>query len=178
MTPGSEISLRVREGVYSTIIHKIYNDLDAAQCHIPSGSCVISPVISYQAIGDDNSDVKDVPKYTVTIPHCLPEELDLSLIKVRCGKSGNKGTLEEIPSKEEDCDNRPYYQAHGKTIKVYTDHFCPIVCTSEKKICDSSLVILPFGSLTHLSRNQTTVKVKVYVCNYLYNLMVNQRVCT
>ena len=121
--------------------------------------------------------VSDFPRFTATIPHCLPEKHDLSLIKVRLAKGGQKGFLREILQEEErSSEDTPYYQVDHKYIKVYANHFCPIVCTVEKKICDSSLVILAFGSLDHIDGDQTIVKLKVHLCNYLYNLMVHQQV--
>ena len=175
--PNSDVSLEVRKGVYATITHKTYTDLEAAECTIPSQECVVSPIVEFKALNDDKDNVNDKPKYTVTIPHCLPKIQDLSLIKVRCGKDSQKGFLREIYRKEDGhFMETPYCEVDQKYINVYMDHFCPIVCTSEKKICDSSLVILPFGSLDHKDDSQTIVKVKVYVCNYLYNLVENQRV--
>ena len=175
--PDSEMSLEVREGIHATITHKIYTDLEAARCAIPSQECVVSPVVAFKAQFLDSSAAIGQPKFVATIPHCLPEKYDLSLIKVRCAKDGRKGFLREIVRKEDGCHTEtPYYQVDHKCIKVYADHFCPIVCTSEKKICDSSLVILPFGYLDHIDDNQTIVKVKVYLCSYLYNMMVHQQV--
>ena len=55
-------------------------------------------------------------------------------------------------------------------ITLYTNHFCDVVCTSNKKICDSSLVILPFGYLYRdKDENQTSSKIKVFLCSYLFN---------
>ena len=172
----SDISLEVREGVHATITHKIYTDLEAAECAIPKQECVVSPVVAFKVKLQSSSE-SDQPRFTATIPHCLPEKSDLSLIKVRCGKDNHKGLFREIVRKEDECPaETPYYEVDTEYIKVYTDHFCPIVCTSENKICDSSLVILPFGSLDHIDDNQTIVKVKVYLCSYLYNMMVHQQV--
>ena len=177
LVDDSDVSLEVREGVHATIAHKIYTDLEAAECTISSYECIVSPIVAFKALRDEKDDVNDQPKYIVTIPHCLPEAHDLSLIKVQCGKGGHKGFLREISQREEgQFAETPYCEVDQKYIKVFMDHFCPIVCTSEKKICDSSLVILPFGLLDHEDNNQTYVKVKVYVCNYLYNLVENQRV--
>ena len=175
--PHSEISLEVREGVHATITHKIYKDLEAAECTVPNKECVVSPVVAFKAQLEESSYVGDFPRFTATIPHCLPKMHDLSLIKVRSGKEGQKGFLREIPRKEDRSSGEiPYYQVDHKCIKVYANHFCPIVCTSEKKICDSSLVILTFGSLDHIEENQTIVKLKVHLCSFLYNLMVHQQV--
>ena len=156
---------KVRKGVISTIIHKFYTGLEEAEHDIPDWECLVSPIATFKATFVETSVAFSQARFKVTIPHCLPEKYDLSLITVRCGKNGHKGFLREIYRKDDGHSAEiPYYQLDSRYIKVYTDHFCPIVCTSKKKICDSSLVILPFGSLDHIHDNPLTtiVKVKVY----------------
>ena len=165
MTAESEVSLEVAKGVKAVIAQYIYTSFRPASFVIPSNECFVSPVVRFYVQEDDDKDSSVSPefKFKVTIPHCLTNELELSLLKVRCGNIERKPSLRTVVKTS-------YYTTDDKYITLYMNHFCDIVCTSSKKVCNSSLLILPFGSLEQNEEGQTYAKVKVFICNLLFNL--------
>ena len=64
----------------------------------------------------------------------------------------------------------PCYQIGRKTITIYCNHFCDVVCTSSQKICTSKILVLPFGWIDQDSNNILSfTKVETYVCSFLYS---------
>ena len=168
-SPDSEITLEVSEGLKAVIMQHIHTDFEAVNRCIPGQDCIVSPAVRF-IIQNGNDEKSEEFIFKANIPHCLPGGYDFSLLKVRFGNLGKKGSLKEVQRGKPDSTNIPYYQVDGKYITVYTYHFCDLVCTSTKKICDSMLVILPFGYLYPESdENKTMAKVKVFLCNYLFN---------
>ena len=173
VTKDSEICLDVAEGINAVIAQYIYTSFKPASIVIPSNECIISPVVRFHVQEDEKNNWSASPefKFKVTIPHCLTGELELSSLKVRCGNIlESKRSLRKVPKGSQDGTGIPYYTADDKYITLYTNHFCDIVCTSVKKVCNSSLRILPFGSLEQDHGGQTYAKVKVFLCNLLFNL--------
>ena len=168
-SPDSEITLEVAKGLKAVITQHIHTDFDAVNMSIPSHECLVSPVVRFIVQNGNHQESKEFT-FKAKIPHCLPEGYDLSLVKVRCGNLSKKCSLKEVLRGKPQSPNTPYFTANKKYITLYTYHFCDVMCTATKKICDSSLVILPFGYLyPDRDENQTMAKVKVFLCSYLFN---------
>ena len=172
VTAESEVSLEVAKGVKAVISQYIYTSFRLASFVIPSNECFVSPVVRFYVQEDDDKDSSVSPefKFKVTIPHCLTNGLELSLLKVRCGNIERKRSLRTVVRRSPDGAGTPYYTTDEEYITLYTNHFCDILCTSSKKGCNSSLLILAFGSLEQDEEGQTYAKVKVFLCNLLFNL--------
>ena len=177
--PLSEISLEVTEAVKSVIVQHIHTNLDVVNCAIPKYECLISPVVSFH-IHDGGLGEVGALKFIATIPHCLQRKNhDFSLVKVRCGNIFNSKSMKEIPRGDPETSQIPCYKIEEKYITLYTNKFSDTACTSEEQICHKSLVILPFGSLSHDEHEKNTfAKVKVCLGSYLYNLPENSLVGT
>ena len=170
VTAKSEIHLDVAEGVNAVTAQYIYTSFKPASIVIPRDECIISPVVRFNVQEDENNNSSVSPefKFKVTIPHCLTDD---SPVKVRCGNIlESKRSLRKVPKGPQDGTRTPYYTVDERHITLYTNHFCDIVCTSAKKVYNSSLLILPFGSLEQDLEGQTHAKVKVFLCNLLFNL--------
>ena len=177
--PLSEISLKVTEAVKAVMVQHIHTNLDAVKCAIPKYECLISPVVSFH-IHDGGLGEVGALKFIATIPHCLQRNKhDFSLVKVRCGNIFNSKSMKEIPRGDPETSQIPCYKIEEKYITLYTNKFSDTACTSEEQICHKSLVILPFGSLSHDEHEKNTfAKVKVCLGSYLYNLPENRLVGT
>ena len=169
--PGSDVSLQVADGLKTFVSQHIYTNFEDIKFAIPAKECIISPVVRFHTKDTLQGKVTDNYKFTATIPHCLAVGSDLSVIKVRSGKIQRKQPLKEVPKGCPDDAGIQYFTADEKYITLYTNHFCDVVCTSEKQICNTSLVILPFGYIyPDEDEQQTYAKVKVFLCSYLFNL--------
>ena len=167
--PNAQVSLEVMKGVKTTIIHHIYTNYIKAV--LPEHECLISPIVHFSVKDCGHNSVKFPFKFKARFPHCLKRENDFALVKVRCGNIFEQNSLKEIPQGDPMSSTIPCYNIDGQFITLYTNHFCDVVCSSEEKICHKSLVILPFGYLSpHKDDWQTYVKVKVFICSYLYNM--------
>ena len=176
-SPDSEVTLEVAEGIKAVIMQHIHIDFETVCTSIPSHECLVSPVVRFIIQNGKNQGTEEFA-FKAKIPHCLPKGYDFSLLKIRCGNVGKKGSLKEVQREKPKSTNTPFYTTDEKHITLYTNHFCDVVCTSTKKICDSSLVILPFGYLYPVrDENQTIAKVKVFLCNYLYHKPDVRMVC-
>ena len=61
-------------------------------------------------------------------------------------------------------------QSISRHITVFANHFCDVVCSSTQKVCTSKILVIPFGWIsTPDSESQTDMKMKVYLCSYLYS---------
>ena len=177
--PHSEISLEVTEAVNAVIVQHIHTNLDAVKCAIPKYECLISPVVSFHVHDGGLGEVGTL-KFIAKIPHCLQKKThDFSLVKVRCGNIFNSKSMKEIPRGDPETSQIPCYKIEENDITLYTNKFSDTVCTSEEQICHKSLVILPFGSLSHDEHEKNTfAKVKVCLGSFLYNLPENRLVGT
>ena len=109
-------------------------------------------------------------KYKMTIPHYLPRYYNLSSIKVKYGKLKQPLQMTEVLKGNPQIQSLPCYEVSKKHITIYANHFCDVVCTSVQKICTSKILAIPFGWIGRLGSDADThMKVKTYMCNYLYN---------
>ena len=166
--PNSEVTLEVMKGVKAAIIHHIYTNYEDIKSVLPGHECLISPVVHF-SVHDCGQNFANFPfKFKARFPHCLQKESDFALVKVRYGNIFEQYSLKEIPNGDPMPSTIPCFHIDGQFITLYTNDFCDVVCSSEEKLCHKSLVILPFGYIS--PHKQTYVKVKVFVCSYLYSM--------
>ena len=168
---NSQVSLEVMKGVKAAITHHIYTNYEDIKSALPGHECLVSPIVHF-SVQYCGQNLAHYPfKFKAKLPHCLQKENDFSLVKVRCGNIFQQRSLKEVPKGEPESTPIPCYSIDGQSITLYTNHFCDVICSTEEKICHKSLVILPFGYLSsHKEDCQTYVKVKVFVCSYLYSI--------
>ena len=99
---------------------------------ISGRECLISPVVRFHTVESLGDQMPCGYRYKVMIPHCLPRKHDPSSIKVRYGNI-YKGILSEIQLGKPQEGFKPFYEVIDKSITVYVDHFCDLVCTSTQK---------------------------------------------
>ena len=149
----------------------IYTNFEDIKFAIPGKECIISPVVRFHTRDQSQAEVVDNYKFTAKIPHCLDAESDLSHIKIRCGSIQRKKSLREVQKGCPDDVRIPYYTADEKYITLHTNHFCDVICTTEKHNCNTSLVILPFGRLNwDEDEGETYATVRVFLCSRLFNM--------
>ena len=169
--PGSDVSLQVTDGLKTFVSQHIYTNFEDIKFSVPGKECIISPVVRFHTKDTLQGKVTDNCKFTATIPHCLAVGSDLSLIKVRCGSIKKKQSLREVQKGFPNDVGVPCYSTDEKCITLYANHFCDVICTTEKHVCNTSLTILPFGHLyPDKGEQETFAKVKVFLCSYLFNL--------
>ena len=169
--PNSQVTLEVTNGVKTAVLHYIYPDYKDIKSALPRHECIISPIVHF-SVEDSGENSSHFPfKFKARLPHCLQTDSDFAFVKVRCGNIFEQSSLKEVPKGETESSTIPCYNIDGQYITLYTNCFCDVVCSSEEKICHKSLVILPFGSLSPDEENcQTYVKLKLFICSYLYNM--------
>ena len=169
--PNSDVTLEVMKDVKAAITHHIYTNYEDIKSALPGHECLVSPIVHF-SVQDCQQNPAHFPfKFKARFPHCLQTESDLAFVKVRCGNIFQQRSLKEVPKGDPESSAVPCYSIDGQFITLYTNHFCDVVCSIEEKICHKSLVILPFGYLSaHKEDCQTYVKVKVFVCSYLYSI--------
>ena len=169
--PESDISIETDEGVNGIIMQHIHNDFQIVRDVTSSRECLISPVVHFHTLESLGDITSSVYWYKVTIPHCLPRGHGSSSIKVRYGDI-YRGTLRKMELGRPQEGIKPFYEIQDKSITVYANHFCDVVCTSTHKICTSNILTLPFGLIRtfHIDSDvQTNVKVKIFLCSILYS---------
>ena len=176
--PESDISIETDEGVKGIIMQHIHTDFQIIRDVTSSRECLISPVVRFHTVESVGDPSACGYRYKVTIPHCLPRNHDSSSIRVRYGNI-YKGTLKEMKLGKHQEGFKPFYEIQDKSITVYANHFCDVVCTSAQKICTSKILTLPFGLIRTFdtgSAEQTNVKVKIFLCSILYSSTSLQKV--
>ena len=169
--PESDISIETDEGVKGIIMQHIHTDFQIVRDATSSRECLISPVVRFHTVESVGDPSPYGYRYKVTIPHCLPRSHDSSSIRVRYGDI-YRGTLQGMELGRPQEGFKPFYEIQDKSIIVYANHFCDVVCTSAHKICTSKILTLPFGLIRtfHIDSDvQTNVKVKIFLCSILYS---------
>ena len=167
----SDISIEVDESVKGIILQHLHTDFQIVREVVSGNECLISPVVRFHTVESLGDQTPYCYRYKVTIPHCLSREHDPSSIKVRYGNI-YKRSLREIALGKPQEGIKPFYEVEDKSITVYANHFCDLVCTSTQKICTSKVLALPFGLIRTFnidSDEQTNVKVKIFLCSILYS---------
>ena len=167
----SGVSIEVAEGVQSVIMKHIYTDFDSIRKCTPKEECLISPAVHLHS--QDVCDEEKLVQYRfkAVIPHYLPLGHSLSSVKVRCGDI-KKCSLREMTQQKHQNRAIPYYDVYTDHVTLYSNHFCDVVCSSTEKVCTTKVIALPFGSLYKedtTSNTTTKMKMKTYICSYLYS---------
>ena len=109
-------------------------------------------------------------KYKITIPHYLTRQHSLSSVRVRYGNLRRPLMMMEAQERDPEKQTFPCFEVNKKSIIVYANHFCPVVCTSTQKVCTSKILAIPFGWIGTIGSDvDTHMKVKTYLCSYLYS---------
>ena len=155
----------------------LHTDFQIVRELISGRECLISPVVRFHTVGSLGNQALYGYRYKVKIPHCLSHSHDSSCIKVRYGNI-YKRSLSEIQLGKPQEGFKPFYEVEDKSITVYSNHFCDLVCTSTQKICTSKVLALPFGLIGKfdIDSDETNVKVKIFLCSILYSSTSLQKV--
>ena len=170
--PGSSVKLEITNNVKSVVIQYSHTNFELIRYSIPKKECLIAPVVQFHTV--DLSEALEAQdrlayRYKATIPHYLSGRDNCSCIKVRCGDISIPNSLKVMSERKAKEGKSPSYKVGRKTITIYCNHFCDVICTSTKKICTSKILALPFGRIYPESFNvQTHTKLKIYVCSFLY----------
>ena len=166
----SSICLEVSEGVRSVVMQSVNCNFYLVRKSIPSRECLAAPIVQLHIEEENEQDNTIGYKYKLTIPHYISRHPDQTCIKVKCGSLKQPQRMRTIEKGSPKTQTLPCWEINRKGITVYANHFCTVVCTSTQKICTSKILAIPFGWIGHVdSEPQTHMKVKVYLCSYLYS---------
>ena len=166
--PLSDVSMKVTRNVSAVIMQSINWSYDLLSKVLPFSECLAAPVIRFHTKEKEQSTTDC--KYIATIPHYLSRQHNLLLVKVRIGNLKHPHLMKEILQGNPHNQRLPCYEVDKKFITIYANHFCDVVCSSTQKICTSKILAIPFGLIDTVgSENQPCMKVKVFLCNYLYS---------
>ena len=170
--PDSDITLEVTHNIRTVVMQHSQTNFESVRKSIPQRECLITPMVEFHTLESTGAEEHDGHRYRykVTIPHYLSRRHNLSCVKVRYGDINKPGSLRMLRKGNPEKEKLPCYKIGRKTITIYCNHFCDIVCTSTQKVCTSKILALPFGWIGPDSSNlQTFTKVKTYVCSFLYS---------
>ena len=165
------MSIEVAEGVKSVIMKHVYTDFDSIRKSTPKEECLISPVVHLHAHHLCEEKELAEYRYKAVISHYLPHGHSLSSVKVRHGNI-KTGFLREIRTGKPEGTGVLYYDVDTQHVTLYSNHFCDIVCTSTDKVCTTKVMAFPFGLIGQQRFDTgviTRMKMKTYLCSYLYS---------
>ena len=167
--PLSDISVEVATGVRSLVMQSVNMDFQLLRKIIPATECLAAPVVQFHMNDKVDQEVAEGCKYKITIPHYLSRHHSLSCVKMRYGNLRHPLMMMEAQGRDPGNQIFPCFEINKKYITVYANHFCPLVFTSTQKVCRSKILAIPFGWIGVLgSDSDTHLKVKTYLCSYLY----------
>ena len=169
--PDSDVTLEVTHSMRTVVMQHSQTNFESVRRAIPQKECLISPVVEFHTLESTGAEEPEGHRYRykATIPHYLSRRHNLSCVKVRYGDISKPESLRMLRKGNPEKERLPCYKIGRKTIKIYCNHFCDLVCTSTQKVCTSKILALPFGRIGPDSSNQHThAKVKVYACSFLY----------
>ena len=167
--PLSDISLEVATGVKSLVMQSVDMDFHLLRKVIPATECLAAPMVQFHMKEIEEQEVAKGCKYKITIPHYLTRHHSLSSVRVRYGNLRRPLMMVEAQERDLENQNFPCFEVNKKRIIVYANHFCPVICTSTQKVCTTKILAIPFGWIGTLgSDSDTHLKVKTYLCSYLY----------
>ena len=173
----SSICLEVSEGVRSVVMQAITSNFYLLRKAIPANECIAAPVVQLHIEDETEQDKTMDYKYKLSIPHYLQRHHDQSCIKVKCGSLQHPNLMREIQKRSPLSETLPCWEIKKNSIVVYANHFCTLICTSTQKVCTSKILAIPFGWIGQIgSEPQSHMKVKVYLCSYLYSNIDLKRV--
>ena len=164
---NSGISLFIPKGVRGFLVQCVHTDLRPFETFVPKAECFISPVVEIHCDEIKRTKAGRGAWYCLQVPHCLHGSF--YQIKVRCGDQAKSLSFVEVPHGQLQEEEGIFYEVDKRYIRVYSTHFCQIICTSCKQTCSSFILALPFGSL-HQFDDETIVKIKLYLCSALYKI--------
>ena len=167
--PLSDVSLEIAEGVQAVAMQSINFKFELLE-RVIQNECLVSPVMQFHIKEQSQQRKREGQKYTAMIPHCLSRYHNLSCIKVRFGSLRKPLSMLEVQKGNPKNENLPYFEINNRHITVFANHFCDVVCSSTQKVRTSKILVIPFGWIsTPDSESQTDMKMKVYMCSYLYS---------
>ena len=173
--PRTNISLELPDNFNGCVLMQVLTyDPTFRDKLIPEEECFISPVVQVKCL----SFIKQYTGlFTLHIPHCLPSSKLESTILVRQWKTeDNFHDLTRINKDELDLDDK-CFTVHDDHISMYTRSFSKFTCTVCENLCEPQEHVFICGELSPFClENLTTVKVKCYLCSYLYKLTEFQQV--
>ena len=167
--PLSDVSLEVAEGVQAVVMQSINFKFELLE-RVIQNECLVSPVVQFHIKEQSQQRKREGQKYRAMVPHCLSRHHNLSCIKVRFGSIRKPLSMLEVQKGNPKNKNLPYFEINKRHITVFANHFCDVVCSSTQKVCTSKILVIPFGWISMPdSESQTDMKMKVYLCSYLYS---------
>ena len=170
--PESNVSVEVAENVKTVVMQNSDTNIQLVRKTIPLTECLITPVVKFHTVELAEPEEKEEGgyRYKAIIPHYLSRRHNLSCVKVRYGDISKPGLLTRLRKGNPEKGKLPCYTVGRRTIRIYCNHFCDVVCTSSEKVCTSRIVALPFGWIVpDSSKLQTFTKVETYICSFLYS---------
>ena len=170
--PHSDVKLEVAHSVKTVVMQHSHTNFQLVRNAVPQKECLITPVVEFYTLELEGPQELEGNRYRykATIPHYLSRRHNLLSVKVRTGDIRSPESLRMLRKGNPEKEKLPCYHIGRKTITIYCNHFCDVVCTSSQKVCTSKIVALPFGRIgPDSSKTQTFTKVETYVCSFLYS---------
>ena len=115
---------------------------------------------------------------TINIPHCVRDESALKLIRVKRRDVSRGIPFQELQYADDPKANKDSYSVSRTFVRIRTRKFSEFVCTTCKITCQAAVRIFLFAALNAWRRNNnTTVKMKSFLCSSLFRITEYRNVC-
>ena len=174
--PESDTVLQIPKGSDGLFIMRVLTDEKINQNSnlISENECFVSVMGEVRVFPPLLMTRKPDKLHTLKIVHCIPDRRMWSKVIVRqWSRDGCRDLKQnEIPEDQEGC-----FYVDEQFITIYTRTFSVFTCTVCENICQTREYAVITGELSSFKQeNLTTVKIKCYLCTYMYRLKAFKKV--
>ena len=176
---GSDVSLEIPDGYKGVYVMGVHTDVSSFNNVVDDEECIVSPAVEvlHRSLGSD-IDEKRLEMLTINITHCVSEESALKLIRVKRRDVSRGIPFQELKYADGPEADEDSYSVNGNLVQIKTRKFSEFVCTTCKITCQASVRIFLFAALNAWRRNNnTTVKIKSFLCSSLFRITEYRNVC-
>ena len=168
--PGSHVSLEIPDGYKGVYVMGVHTDHSDKEYFLSQEECIVSPAVEvlYRGLMND-IDEKRLDMLTINIPHCVRDESALKLIRVKRRDVSRGIPFHDIEYADDPEADKDSYSVNSNFVRIKTKKFSEFIYTTCKITCQAAIRIFLFAGLNTWRRNNnTTVKIKSFLCSSLF----------
>ena len=172
--PGSDVQLHIPQNVHGLVIGCVCTNNSEFSKQIPDNECIIAPMVEFELhsiLPHNTHEHEPRHHYMITIPHCVDDDSAWDLIKVKKFNSNNTNELVDITQYDARQSQETFYVIEEQCIRIYTKHFCNIICsTCQQSKCRDSIMVFFYGLIRPTQEGQTSILIKLFFCSFLFSI--------
>ena len=177
--PGSDVSLDIPDGYNAVYVMGVHTDHSDKKDILSQEECIVSPAVEvlHRSLGNSINEIW-LERLTLNIPHCMRDESALKLIRVKRRDVSRGIPFQELKYAKNPEADKNSYSVSRTFVRIKTRNFSEFVCTTCKITCQASVRIFLFAALNAWRRNDnTTVKIKILLVQFLFRITEYRNVC-